>query len=94
MTVQFREKARIAYETMPVDLKKRASQVISLLDKDALDNGEMERINISKLKEHGSDIWVARLGLGSRLLFQKSEQGFLIIDIIDLSKEDYSAYPA
>ena len=93
MAVHFREKARIAYETMPADLKERASQVISLLEKNELDSSTTKQVQIGRLKDH-TDTWVVRLGTSSRLLFRKDKQGFLIIDIIDLSKEDCGAYSA
>ena len=82
MTVQFREKALMAYETMPSSQKNRVSKVIKQLDVD-----KSQRLKSDKLED--TDTWVVRVDPTVRLLFKKTDQGFLIIDIIDRKKEDY-----
>ncbi|ALB42429.1 hypothetical protein VB638_04600 [Dolichospermum sp. UHCC 0684] len=83
MTVQFREKALMAYETMPSSQKNRVSKVIKQLDVD-----KSQRLKSDKLED--TDTWVVKVDPTVRLLFKKTDQGFLIIDIIDRKKEDYS----
>ena len=83
MTVQFREKALMAYETMPSSQKNKVSKVIKKLDVD-----KSQRLNSDKLED--TDTWVVKVDPTVRLLFKKTDQGFLIIDIIDRKKEDYS----
>jgi hypothetical protein len=82
MTVQFREKALMAYETMPSSQKNKVSKVIKKLDVD-----KSQRLNSDKLED--TDTWVVKVDPTVRLLFKKTDQGFLIIDIIDRKKEDY-----
>ncbi len=86
MHVQFREKASIAYETMPPSRKEKAALVIKMLTNDQLHSLDSKKIS--------ADTWVARVDSGARLLFQEVDQGFIIIDIIDLKKESYSAHTA
>jgi uncharacterized protein related to proFAR isomerase len=76
MTVQFREKALMAYETMPSSQKNKVSKVIKKLDVD-----KSQRLNSDKLED--TDTWVVKVDPTVRLLFKKTDQGFLIIDIID-----------
>ena len=83
MTVQFREKALMAYEIMPSSQKNRVSKVIKQLDVD-----KSQSLKSDKLED--TDTWVVRVDPTVRLLFKKTDQGFLIIDIIDRKKEDYS----
>jgi mRNA-degrading endonuclease RelE of RelBE toxin-antitoxin system len=82
MTVQFREKALMAYETMPSSQKNRVSKVIKQLDVD-----KSQSLKSDKL-EH-TDTWMVRVDGSVRLLFKETDQGFLIIDIIDSKKEYY-----
>jgi hypothetical protein len=82
MTVQFREKALMAYETMPLNQKNKVSQVI-----EQLDINKPQHLDSNRLKN--TDTWVVRVDRSVRLLFKQTEQGFLIIDIIDRKKEDY-----
>ena len=81
MTVQFREKALMAYETMPLNQKK-VSQLIKQLDV-----SNSHQLNSDRLDN--TDTWLVRVDGSVRLLFKKTDQGFLIIDIIDRKKEDY-----
>lgn len=81
MTVQFREKALMAYETMPLNQKHKVSEVIQQLD---VKNSQ--HLNSDRLED--TDTWVVRVDPTVRLLFKQTEQGFLIIDIIDRKKED------
>lgn len=81
MSVQFREKALMAYETMPSTQKNKVSQVIKQLD---VKNSQHLKSN--RLED--TDTWVVRVDPTVRLLFKQTEQGFLIIDIIDRKKED------
>lgn len=89
MTVQFREKALMAYETMPSDEKGKVSWII-----EQLDENNSEQLDSRKLKNQDLDAWVVRVEGSVRLLFTKTDQGFLILDIIDRNKEDYSDYTA
>ncbi|NES00762.1 MAG: hypothetical protein F6J86_44485 [Symploca sp. SIO1B1] len=84
MTVQFREKALMAYETMPLKQKTKVAQVI-----EQLDINNLQHLNSHVLKNKDLDTWVVRVDKTVRLLFTKKEQGFLIIDIIERNKEDY-----
>ncbi|NER23933.1 MAG: hypothetical protein F6J96_25150 [Symploca sp. SIO1C2] len=84
MTVQFREKALMAYETMPLKQKTKVAQVI-----EQLDINNLQHLNSHVLKNKDLDTWVVRVDKTVRLLFTKKEQGFLIIDIIEHNKEDY-----
>lgn len=89
MAVQFREKALMAYETMPPSQKSKVSRVIQQLDV----NGS-QHLNSHILKDQDLDTWVVRVDKSVRLLFTKTDHGFLVIDIIDRSKEDISDYAA
>ena len=82
MTVQFREKALMAYETMPLNQKNKVSHLIKQLD---VNNSH--QLNSDKLDN--TDTWMVRVDGSVRLLFKETDQGFLIIDIIDRKKEDY-----
>jgi len=82
MTVQFREKALMAYETMPLNQKHKVSEVIQQLD---VKNSQY--LNSDRLEN--TDTWVMKIDSNVRLLFKKTEQGFLIIDIIEWKKEDH-----
>jgi hypothetical protein len=82
MTVQFREKALMAYETMPLSQKNKVSQLIKQLDV-----SNSQQLNSDKLDN--TDTWMVRVDRSVRLLFKETDQGFLIIDIIDRKKEDY-----
>jgi hypothetical protein len=82
MTVQFREKALMAYETMPLNQKNKVSQLIKQLDV-----SNSHQLNSDKLDN--TDTWMLRVDRSVRLLFKETNQGFLIIDIIDCKKEDY-----
>ncbi|WP_413173791.1 hypothetical protein [Anabaena azotica] len=82
MTVQFREKALMAYETMPLNQKHKVSEIIQQLDVKNL-----QHLNSDRLEN--TDTWVMKIDSNVRLLFKQTEQGFLIIDIIDRKKEDY-----
>lgn len=84
MTVQFREKALMAYETMPSSQKNKVSQVIHQLD-----NNSSQHLNSHILKNQDLDTWVVRVDKSARLLFTKTDQGFLIIDIIDRNEGRY-----
>ena len=81
MTVQFREKALMAYETMPLNQKNKVSHLIQQLDAD-----KSQRLNSHILKNLGLDTWMVRVDKTVRLLFTKNDRGFLIIDIIDHQK--------
>ncbi|NET01525.1 MAG: hypothetical protein F6K61_13310 [Sphaerospermopsis sp. SIO1G1] len=81
MTVQFREKALMAYETMPLIQKNKVSQLIKQLDISHLWQLDSHKLN-------NTDTWMVRVDGSVRLLFKKTDQGFLIIDIIDRKKED------
>ena len=81
MTVQFREKALMAYETMPLDQKNKVSHLIQKLDVD-----KSQRLNSHILKNFGLDTWMVRVDKTVRLLFTTNDRGFLIIDIIDHHK--------
>ncbi len=81
MTVQFREKALMAYETMPLNQKHKVSEVIQQLDVKNSQHLKSDRLE-------NTDTWVVRVDPTVRLLFKQTEQGFLIIDIIDRKKED------
>jgi mRNA-degrading endonuclease RelE of RelBE toxin-antitoxin system len=83
MTIQFREKALMAYETMPSNQKNKVSQAIEQLDV----NGS-KHLNSQILNNQDLDTWVVKVDNTVRLLFTKTDQGFLIIDIIDRDKED------
>lgn len=85
MTVQFREKARIALETMPKDQEIKVSQIIRKLE-----INDSQQLDSYKLKNQDLDAWVVRVDKSVRLLFTKTDQGFLILDIIDRNKEVYS----
>jgi hypothetical protein len=63
--------------------KNKVSQLIKQLD---VKNSH--QLNSDKLDN--TDTWVVRVDGSVRLLFKKTDQGFLIIDIIDRKKEDYS----
>lgn len=82
MTVQFREKALMAYETMPLNQKHKVSEVIQQL---AVKNSQ--HLNSDRLEN--TDTWVMKIDSNVRLLFKQTEQGFLIIDIIERKKEDH-----
>ena len=93
MAVQFREKALMAYETMPLKQKDKVSKVISKLNSKVisqLDVNKLRPLHSHQLKSQDLDTWVIRVDRTVRLLFTKTDQGFLIIDIIDRVKEDYS----
>ncbi len=81
MTVQFREKALMAYETMPLKQKNKVSHLIKQLDA-----GKSQRLDLHILKNLGLDTWMVRVDKSVRLLFTKNDRGFLIIDIIDRQK--------
>lgn len=81
MTVQFREKALIAYETMPLNQKNKVSHLIKQLDADKL-----QRLSSHILKSFGLDTRMVRVDKTVRLLFTKNDRSFLIIDIIDRQK--------
>lgn len=85
MAVQFREKALMAYETMPLNQKDKVSKVISQLDVN-----KIHPLHSHQLRSQDLDTWVVRVDQTVRLLFTKTDQGFLIIDIIDRVKESYS----
>jgi Txe/YoeB family toxin of Txe-Axe toxin-antitoxin module len=85
MAVQFREKALMAYETMPLKQKDKVSKVISQLDVN-----KIQSLHSHQLRSQDLDTWVVRVDQTVRLLFTKTDQGFLIIDIIDRIKESYS----
>ncbi len=89
MAVQFREKALMAYETMPSNQQSKVSRVIQQLDAN-----NSQHLNSHILKNQDLDTWVVRVDKSVRLLFTKTDQGFLIIDIIDRNKEDISDYTA
>jgi mRNA-degrading endonuclease RelE of RelBE toxin-antitoxin system len=89
VAVQFREKARMAYETMPSNQKTKVSRVIRQLD---VNNSQ--HLNAHPLRNEDLDTWVVRVDQSVRLLFTKTDQGFLIIDIIDRNREDISDYAA
>jgi hypothetical protein len=82
MTVQFREKALMAYETMPLNQKHKVSEVIQQLDVK-----NPQHLNSDRLEN--TDTWVVKVDNNVRLLFKQTEQGFLIIDIIERKKEDH-----
>lgn len=82
MTVQFREKALMAYETMPLNQKHKVSEVIQQLD---VKNSQ--HLNSDRLEN--TDTWVVKIDSNVRLLFKQTEQGFLIIDIIERKQEDH-----
>ncbi|PZU97100.1 MAG: hypothetical protein DCE90_08175 [Pseudanabaena sp.] len=81
MTVQFREKALMAYETMPLNQKNKVSHLIKQLDA-----GKSQRLDSHILKNLGLDTWMVRVDKTVRLLFTKNDRGFLIIDIVDRQK--------
>jgi len=85
MAVQFREKALMAYETMPLKQKDKVAKVISQLNVN-----KIQSLHSHQLRSQALDTWVVRVDQTVRLLFTKTDQGFLIIDIIDLVKESYS----
>ncbi len=78
MTVQFREKALMAYETMPLKQKDKVSSLIKQLDKN-----HVQRLKSQILKNRDLETWVVKVDKSVRMLFTKNEQGFLIIDIVD-----------
>lgn len=82
MTVQFREKALMAYETMPLNQKHKVSEVIQQLD---VKNSQ--HLNSDRLEN--TDTWVVKVDTNVRLLFKQTEQGSLIIDIIERKQEDH-----
>ncbi|MFM6477569.1 MAG: hypothetical protein ACKPGH_29405 [Dolichospermum sp.] len=82
MTVQFREKALMAYETMPLNQKHKVSEVIQQLD---VKNSQ--HLNSDRLEN--TDTWFVKVDSNVRLLFKQTEQGFLIIDIIERKKEEH-----
>ena len=82
MTVQFREKALMAYETMPLNQKHKVSEVI-----EQLNVKNSQHLNSDRLEN--TDTWVMKIDSNVRLLFKQPEQGFLIIDIIERKKEDH-----
>ena len=84
MTVQFREKALMAYETMPSPQKTKVAQVI-----EQLNINNFQQLNSDIFKNQDLDTWVVKVDKTVRLLFTEKDQGFLIIDIIDRNKEDY-----
>jgi hypothetical protein len=63
--------------------KNKVSQLIKQLDV-----SNSRQLNSDKLDN--TDTWMVRVDGSVRLLFKKTDQGFLIIDIIDRKKEDYS----
>ena len=81
MTVQFREKALMAYETMPLNQRNKVSHLIKQLDA-----GKSQRLNSHILKNLGLNTWMVRVDKTVRLLFTKNDCGFLIIDIVDRQK--------
>jgi mRNA-degrading endonuclease RelE of RelBE toxin-antitoxin system len=89
VAVQFREKALMAYETMPSNQKNKVSRVIQQLEVN-----DSQHLNSHILKDQDLDTWVVRVDKSVRLLFTKTDLGFLVIDIIDRSKEDISDYAA
>lgn len=78
MTVQFREKALMAYETMPLKQKDKVSILIKQLDKN-----HAQRLKSQILKNRDLETWVVKVDKSVRMLFTKNEQGFLIIDIVN-----------
>lgn len=78
MTVQFREKALMAYETMPLNQKNKVSNLIKHLDKN-----HVQRLKSQILKNRDLETWVVKVDKSVRMLFTRNEQGFLIIDIVD-----------
>lgn len=84
MTVQFREKALMAYEIMPLNQKGKVSQILEQLNV----NGS-KHLNSHILKNQDLDTWVVRVDQSVRLLFTKTEQGFLIIDIINRKRGNH-----
>jgi Txe/YoeB family toxin of Txe-Axe toxin-antitoxin module len=87
MTVEFREKALMAYETMSSHQKEEIDPVLQSLT--SMDHSPflLTPLAPEKLKEIKLDnikTWVAAIDQNIRLLYQKTEQGFLIIDIINL----------
>ncbi len=78
MTVQFREKALMAYETMPLKQKDKVSSLIKQLDKN-----HPQRLKSQILKNRDLETWVVKVDKSVRMLFTKNEQGFLIIDIVN-----------
>ena len=78
MTVQFREKALMAYETMPLKQKDKVSSLIKQLDKN-----HAQRLKSQIVKNRDLETWVVKVDKSVRMLFTKNEQGFLIIDIVN-----------
>lgn len=78
MTVQFREKALMAYETMPLKQKDKVSILIKQLDKN-----HAQRLKSQIVKNRDLETWVVKVDKSVRMLFTKNEQGFLIIDIVN-----------
>ncbi|MBD2459814.1 hypothetical protein H6G89_02045 [Oscillatoria sp. FACHB-1407] len=87
MAVKFREKALMAYETMPINQKDKVSQIIKLLN---INNQQsLKPHKLHKLNGEGLETWVVRVDPTIRLLFTEIDKDFLIIDIIDRAKRDY-----
>jgi hypothetical protein len=92
MAVEFREKALMAYETMSSHQKEAIDPVLQSFK--VTEHGEtnlsLPLISLApeKLKEIKLDnikTWVAAIDQNIRLLYQKTEQGLLIIDIISFN---------
>lgn len=87
MAVKFREKALMAYETMPINQKDKVSQIIKLLD---VNNQQLLKPKKTyKLNGEGLETWVVRVDPSVRLLFTEIDKDLLIIDIIDRTKRDH-----
>lgn len=78
MAIEFREKALMAYETMPSDKKSKIPKVIEQLEANGYDH-----LDSYRLQDQNLDVWVVKVDESVRLLFKETNQGFLIIDIID-----------
>jgi hypothetical protein len=55
MDIEFREKARIAYETMPDDKKQNVNEILSLLKHNGLQSLDIN--SRKKIKDRGLDVW-------------------------------------
>jgi Txe/YoeB family toxin of Txe-Axe toxin-antitoxin module len=86
MAVQFREKALMAYETMPFKQKSKVDHIISQLHT----TNNLQHLSPQVLKNQDLGTWVLRVDTTVRLLLIENDQGFLIIDIIERGKGNYS----
>lgn len=85
MAIQFREKALMALETMPSVQKDKVSNVLKKLA-----GNQVRALGPHQLKGQVLDTWVVPVDSTVRLLFTKTEKGFLVIDIIDRTQTSYS----